>query len=222
MDHNKPNSVSQVADSPIAAQQRKLLKQASRDSRLLGHVFGQHRDRLKRIVNAGLDQRVRVRMDASDVVQETFLEAFARINDYVEAPKVSLFVWLRFLAKQRLAMLHRQHLHVQARDARRELPLEWVVEGHGSRLQLAAQLAATLTTASVALARKEIKREIQLALDRLDDKSCEVLMLRHFEQLSNAESAEVLQISPTAACNRYIRALERLKKLLDSPPDPEP
>lgn len=222
MDHKQPNNVGQVSDSPIAAQQWELLKQASRDSVLLGELFGQHRDRLKRIVNAGLDHRVRVRMDASDVIQETFLEAFARINEYLETPEVSLFVWLRFLAKQRLAMLHRQHLHVQARDARRELPFEWIVEGHGSRLQLAAQLAAKLTTASVALARKELKREIQLALDKLDGKSYEVLMLRHFEQLSNAESAEVLHISPTAACNRYIRALERLRKLLDSPLDSEP
>ncbi len=203
MDKQQPSEIDQ------------LVELATRNSVQLGAIFGQHRERLKRIVSASLDPRVKVRVDASDVIQETFLEAIARIDEYLKVPRVSLFVWLRFLAKQRLALLHRKHLRVQGRNARRELAIDWGVENHSSRVQLAVQLAAKLTTASAALSRKEGKRKIESALEKLDGKSREVLMLRHFEQLSNVESAEVLQISPTAACNRYVRALERLKKLLD-------
>ncbi len=196
----------------VTPQQWQILVQAAQDKAQLAELFDENRERLKRIVSSSIDHRLHSRMDASDVLQETFIEAFSRIHEYLAKPNVSLFVWLRFLAKQRLAIMHRQNLQVQARDARRELSLD---EDQGSKGALAAQLAGRLTTASATLSRKELKLEIQSALDRLDSKSREILMLRHFEQLSNVESAEVLQISTTAACNRYIRALERLKGMLN-------
>ncbi len=211
------------SDPSMTVAQWDQLVQAARNSAQLGELFAQHRDRLKRIVAASLDHRARGRMDASDVIQETFLEAFARINEYLQTPSVSIFVWLRFLVKQRLAMMHRQHLHVQARDARRDRPLPWAEAiRRSSSVMLAAELAARLTTASAAFNRQELKREIQAALALLDEKSREMLVLRHFEQLSNIECAQVLEISTTAACNRYIRALERLKGLLPSGPEVGP
>jgi RNA polymerase sigma-70 factor (ECF subfamily) len=194
--------------------QWQALLNAAKDKAHLAEVFNESRDRLKRIVNASIDRRVQGRIDASDILQETFLEASGRIDEYLAAPNVSLFVWLRFLAKQQLTRMHRRHLQVQARDVRRERPLPAPGENYESAVALAAELAARLTTASAALSRKELKVEIQAALDRLDSKSREVLLLRHFEQLSNTECAEVLQLSPTAACNRYVRALERLKQTL--------
>ncbi len=186
----------------------------ARDNSQLGEIFEESRERLKRIVAASIDTRVQGRIDASDVLQETLLEASRRIEEYNAAPTVSLFVWLRFLAKQQLMMAHRRHLNVKARDARRDLPLHSFGEGSGSAVALAAQLAARLTTASAALSRKELQREIQSSLAQLDEKSREILMLRHFEQLTNIETAQVLSISSTAACNRYVRALERLKLIL--------
>ncbi len=210
-----------ILDRSMTAAQWEGLLKAAGDSAQLGEYFGRYRDRLKRIVSAAMDQRVQGRMDASDVIQETFLEAFARINEYLQAPKVSLFIWLRFLAKQRLAMMHRHHLNVQARDIRRDLPLQRDDDNRRSAEFVAAQLAARLTSASATLTLKELKREIHLALNNLDEKSREILTLRHFEQLSNLESAEVLQVSPTAACNRYVRALERLKRQLNILHGPE-
>jgi len=198
----------------VTPQQWQILVQAAQDKAQLAELFYENRERLKRIVSSSIDHRLHRRMDASDVLQETFMEAFSRIHEYLANPNVSLFVWLRFLAKQRLTLMHRQNLQVQARDVRRELSLEAVEDDRQSKVALAAQLAGRLTTASASFSRKELRLEIQSALDRLDFKSREILMLRHFEQLSNVESAEVLQISTTAACNRYIRALERLKGML--------
>lgn len=200
----------------VTPEQWKILVQAAQDKAKLAELFDQNRDRLKRIVSSSMDRRVQARMDASDVLQETFIEAFGRVHEYLATPNVSLFVWLRFLAKQRLAMMHRQHLGAQARDVRRDVPLPSAANGLAAVSELAAHLAASLTTASAALSRKELGLNVHLALDKLDDKSREILMLRHFEQLSNCESAEVLNISATAACNRYIRALERLKRTLNS------
>ena len=205
----------QSAHPSLTAEQWSLLVQAAQDKAQLASLFNEHRERLKRIVSSSLDHRVQGRLDASDVLQETFIEAYGRIQEYLAQPNVSLFVWLRFLAKQRLGMLHRQHLNVQARDVRRDRPLQWEDEHRHSSCLLATQLAARLTTASAAFSRKELRLQIQDALHKLDDKSREVLLLRHFEQLSNVETAEVLGISTTAACNRYIRALERLKQLLN-------
>lgn len=212
----------QSAHPSLTTEQWNLLAQAAQDKAQLAELFNQHRDRLKRIVSSCLDQRVQGRLDASDVLQETFIEAYGRVHEYLAEPKVSLFVWLRFLAKQRLAMMHRQHLSVQARDVRRDRPLLWDEENRHSSVLLATQLAARLTTASATLSRKELRLQIQDALNKLDEKSREVLLLRHFEQLSNVETAEVLAISSTAACNRYVRALERLKHLLNAPEASDP
>ena len=212
----------QSAHPSLTTEQWNLLAQAAQDKAQLAELFNQHRDRLKRIVSSCLDQRVQGRLDASDVLQETFIEAYGRVHEYLAEPKVSLFVWLRFLAKQRLAMMHRQHLSVQARDVRRDRPLLWDEENRHSSVLLATQLAVRLTTASATLSRKELRLQIQDAHNKLDAKSREVLLLRHFEQLSNVETAEVLAISSTAACNRYVRALERLKHLLNAPEASDP
>ena len=202
------------ANTPTQSDQWREKVERARDTSHLGELFAESRERLKRIVAASIDSRVQGRIDASDVLQETLLEASNRIEEYIAAPNVSLFVWLRFLAKQQLTIAHRRHLNVKARDARRDQPLNLFGEGSGSAVVLAAQLAARLTTASAALSRKELQREIQSALAQLDEKSREILMLRHFEQLTNIETAQVLSISSTAACNRYVRALERLKQIL--------
>ena len=199
---------------PSAAWQEQIDK--VRDSSQLGELFAESRERLKRIVAASIDSRVQGRIDASDVLQETLIEATRRIDEYMAAPNVSLFVWLRFLAKQQLLIAHRRHLDVAARDVRRDLPMHAFADGSGSEFVLAAELAAKLTTASAALDRKELQLEIHSALAKLDEKSREILTLRHFEQLSNIEAAQVLSISSTAACNRYVRALERLKQILVS------
>jgi RNA polymerase sigma-70 factor (ECF subfamily) len=181
-------------------------------------VLASYRGRLKRMVKLRLDPRVQRRIDPSDVVQEAYLEVSRKLADYLRDPKLPFFLWLRLLTAQKLALAHRQHLGVQARDAGREVSLYRDAFPAASSAALAAQLLGKFTTPSQAAVRAELKLRIQEALNSMDEMDREVLTLRHFEQLSNAETALVLGIKPTAAANRYVRALERLRGILASLP----
>jgi RNA polymerase sigma-70 factor (ECF subfamily) len=118
------------------------------------------------------------------------------------------------LTGQKLALAHRQHLKVQARDAGREISLFHGAYPEASSAALAAQLMGKLTTPSQAALKAELRVRVQDALNSMDSIDREVLTLRHFEQLSNSETALVLGIKETAAANRYVRALERLRGVL--------
>lgn len=177
------------------------------DNAGLGALFGRHADQLRRLVAFRLDDRLRGRLDPSDVVQEAFLEAATRYASFRRDPPMSEFLWLRFLALQRLARLHRQHLGVRGRDAGREV-------GPTDPDRLALELADALTTPSQAAVRAEQARRLRAALEALEPIDREVLVLRHFEQLTNADTARVLGLGASAASNRYVRALRRLRAAL--------
>jgi RNA polymerase sigma-70 factor (ECF subfamily) len=181
------------------------------DVRALGDLFARCRERLRVAVALRLDRRLQGRLDPSDVVQDAYLEATARFAEYVRRPAQSPYLWLRLLTVQRLHLAHRQHLGVRARDARREAPTPEV-----SSEVLAAQLAGSVTSPSQALARAEALARLQDALGRMDPLDREILSLRHFEQLSNAEAAEALGLRAGTASQRYYRALRRLKEVLEA------
>ncbi len=193
-----------------------LAKAAHGDSRSLRDLFTRYRSKLKRMVQLRLDARVQGRVDPSDVVQEAYLEVAQKLADYSREPTLPFYLWLRLLTGQKLALAHRQHLGVQARDAGREISLYRGAYPAASSAALAARLIGKLTTPSQAAVKAELKIRIQDALNSMDAIDREVLTLRHFEQLSNAETAQVLGIKETAACNRYFRALERLRGILAS------
>lgn len=177
-------------------------------------VLDAHRPRLKRLVELRLDRKIRGRVDASDVVQETTIEAFQRVDDYLKQPDVPLFVWLRFLVLQKIAQFHRKHLGTLARDASREISINR--PRPAASAALAAQLVGNFTAASEVAVRAEMKLRLEDALNSLDTMDREVLSLRHFEQLSQKETASVLEITEKAAGSRYLRALARLKKIVEA------
>jgi RNA polymerase sigma-70 factor, ECF subfamily len=193
---------------------RLLQRAAQGDPQGLGPLLARYRDRLRRMIALRLDRRLQGRIDPSDVVQETYLEASERLADYLRNPSMPFFLWLRFLAGQKLVTLHRHHLGVQMRDPCQEVALDHGLLPEASSAALAAQLLGHDTQPSEAAIRAEMKARVREALDRMDPLDREVLALRHFEQLSRAEIAQVLAISEAAAGKRYIRALERLKKHL--------
>jgi RNA polymerase sigma-70 factor (ECF subfamily) len=205
-----------VSNDPSELEQ--LRQAAAGDERSLTNLFTRYRSRLKRLVKLRLDPRVQGRVDPSDVVQEAYLEICRKLADYLRQPTLPFFLWLRLLTGQKLALVHRQHLGVQARAAGREVSLYRGALPEASSAALAAQLLGKLTTPSQAAVKAELKLRIQEALNSMDAMDREVLTLRHFEQLSNAETALVLSITPTAACNRYVRALERLRGILSGMP----
>ncbi len=191
---------------------RLLQRAAQGDQQGLGALLAQHRDRLRRMIALRLDRRLQGRIDPSDVIQEAYLEASARLAEYVRDPSMPFFLWLRFLTSQKLVTLHRHHLGVQMRDPGQEVALDHNPFPEASSAALAAHLLGHDTRPSEAAIRAEMKLRVQEALNRMDPLDREVLALRHFEQLSRAEIARVLDISEAAAGKRYIRALERLKK----------
>jgi RNA polymerase sigma-70 factor (ECF subfamily) len=188
------------------------------DLAALNELFARHRERLRRMVQLRLDWRLQGRVDASDVIQDAYLEAVRRLDEYLRDPAMSLFVWLRFLVGERLLIVHRQHLGAQMRDARREVSLYRAALPEASSAALAAQLLGKQTSPSDAAVRAERLLRIQEAVNRLGPLDREVLSLRHFEQLSRAETAEMLGIKEPAAAKRYIRALKRLKDILSDMP----
>jgi RNA polymerase sigma-70 factor (ECF subfamily) len=197
---------------------RRLEAAARGDRAAWGAVLAGHRDRLRRMVALRLDRRLQGRIDPSDVIQEAYLEAARRLPEYLREPApMPLFLWLRFLTAQALQALHRRHLGAQARDAGREISIGGGIP-QATSAALAAQLLGHDTRASEAAIRAERKLRLEEALNSMDPVDREVLALRHFEQLSNAECARVLALSESAATKRYIRALKRLKEILTSLP----
>ncbi len=199
-------------DSEIA---RQLERVRGGDRNAVGTLFEGHRVRLERLVALRLDRRLRGRVDEADVVQDTFLEAAGRVDDYIERPTVPFFLWLRFLANQRLQALCREHLGVRKRDVRREVPINEGQYPEASSEALAAQLLGKLTTPSQAAVRAEMKARLTQALESMDPGDREIIALRHFEELGHAEVAHVLGIDESAASKRYLRAIKRLKVILD-------
>ena len=205
-----------ATDDP--GEQDLLRRAATGDDRCLAELFTRYRPRLRRMVKLRLDPRVQGRVDPSDVVQEAYLETARQLPGYVRDPKLPLFLWLRLVTGQQLALTHRRHLGVQARAAGREISLFRGALPEASSAALAAQLLGKMTSPSLAAAKAELKVQIQEALNRMDALDREVLTLRHFEHLTNAEVAAALDLTETAASNRYVRALERLRGVLARTP----
>jgi RNA polymerase sigma-70 factor, ECF subfamily len=189
------------------------MRQGDRDA--LGEALEYYRPRLERVVAFRMDPRLRGRIDSADVVQEAFLDATHRLDDYLADPPMPFFLWVRFLTVQKLCELHRRHLGTKARDAGREISLDGGPVHQATSAVLAAQLIGRQSTPSQAAIRAETRVQLEEALNSMEPIDCEVLALRHFEQLDNREAARVLGISESAASNRYVRAIRRLKQIMD-------
>ncbi|MBM79925.1 MAG: RNA polymerase subunit sigma [Planctomycetaceae bacterium] len=198
--------------------EKKVLDRLSSDGeQVVAELFTKHDNQFRRLLEFRMDRRLYGRVDSSDILQEAYLDAVNRIDHYLGDLTVSVFVWLRGIVNQTLINVHRRHLGVQARDAGREENLR---KGgpHTTSDSLAAHLVGHLTSPSQAAIKAEMTMRLEEALDGMDQIDREVLILRHFEELTNNEVAEVLGLQKAAASNRYVRALARLKKILESIP----
>ena len=183
----------------------------------LAELFSTYRGRLERMVRFRLDDRLRGRVDPEDILQDAYIEIARRIGGYLAAPRVSPYVWFRQIAWQKLIDCHRMQMSLK-RGADREVHSRRHGGGISTTCSIAWALVGGLTSPSLAAVRQEQAERLHQALDSLDEIDREVLALRHFEQLGNAEVAEVLELSATAASNRYVRALKRLGEILSSLP----
>ena len=188
------------------------------DRQALTDLFQRHRDRLRRLVELRMDARLQGRVDASDVLQDAFLDAATQLDTFLRGSELSAFLWLRLVVSQRLSKYHRQHLGTRMRDVRQEVSLYRDPLPQASSAALASMLLGRLTSPSNAAIRAEQVLRVPEALNALDPLDREVIALRQFEELSRAETAQVLGITEEAGAKRYIRALKRLKAALASMP----
>ena len=196
--------------APDSAETQRLLEEArSGDPQAFNRLFGRHRSSLREVIEIRLDPRLRARVDPSDVVQETQMEAFRRLADYLERRPMPFRLWLRKTAQERLHMLHRQHVKAARRATGREVPLP-----DRSSLVLAERLLASASASAEHLGREELARRLRQALDQLGEMDREVLLMRNFENLSYQEISHLLDIDAPAARKRHGRALIRLHKIL--------
>lgn len=205
--------------APTADEIEVLLgRAAAGDGRAVAELFERHRGRLEQMVRLRLDRRLQGRLDPADVLQEAYLDLTRRLPDYLAHPTLPFYLWLRLLTGQKLVDLHRQHLGTKMRDAGLEVSLHRGALPRASSASLAERLLGRLTTASRAASRAETQLRVQQALNAMDPIDREVLVLRHFEMLSNDEAARVLGLKPSAASNRHLRAVRRLKAILAEGP----
>lgn len=188
------------------------------DRQALGKLFAHHRDRLWRIVNFRMDSRLTGRVDADDILQEAYLDAEKRLEHFLHDSPESFFIWLRLIVNQTLIDVHRRHLGTQARDASRERSLAGGWSAESTSFSLSHHLLGHMTSPSQAAVRAELAEQLNLALEAMSDLDREVLALRHFEELTNSETARALEISEQAASLRYVRAISRLRKVLEAIP----
>jgi RNA polymerase sigma-70 factor (ECF subfamily) len=195
---------------PDSAETDELLRQAEGGNRqAFDRLFARYRSELHRVIALRLDPKVRSRVDASDVVQETQLEAFRRLADFLERRPMPFRLWLRKTAHERLLVARRQHVQAARRAAGREVPLP-----EESSLLLAEQLLAAGSSPSRRLQRRELAQRVRQAVGQLPAADREILIMRAFEGLSNQEVGYVLDIDAGTASKRHGRALLRLHKIL--------
>lgn len=191
---------------------------AAGDQTAHADLFSRFRERLKRMVHLRMNRRLQGRVDDSDVVQEAQLDAARRLAEYAQSPRLPFYLWLRHLTGLKLLEVHRRHLGTEMRAVAQELSLYRGALPEADSVSLAAQLLGTFTSPSENAIKAEMRIYVQEALNAMDPIDREVLALKHFEQLSTSEIAQVLGISKAGAGSRYLRAIKRLRTTLSQIP----
>lgn len=204
---------------PDSSETQELLARATDgDAAAVNALLERHRAALRRMVDLRLDRGVQRRVDASDIVQDVLVEASRRLPEYLQGRSLPFHLWLRHIARDRLIDAYRRHRGAARRSTDREQYLGAVVSADESALDLLAQLGDGQLTPAAAATQRELLERFQTAVEALDEPDREVILMRHFELLSNQETAEALGLTAPAAGMRYLRAMRRLRVLLDEGP----
>jgi RNA polymerase sigma-70 factor (ECF subfamily) len=204
------------APSPDDAQPTQVLLDRVRrgDDDAVNGLLERHRDAIKRMIDRRMDRVVQRRVDASDIVQDVMIEANRRLGDYLANPTMPFQLWLRHMARDRLIDAHRRHRVASTRSVDREVALPQSGP-EASQADMMGQFADRELTPAAAATWRELERRFAAAVEQLEEADRQIVLLRHFEHLSTAEAAEALGISKAAAGMRYLRAMRRLRILLD-------
>lgn len=179
----------------------------------VNRLLDRHRAAVHRMVRIRLDHKIQRRVDVSDVVQDVMLEANRRLQEYLENPVMAFHLWIRQIARDRIIDAHRRH----RASARRSVDREQVLAAQGedpASVRLGAQLMDPRLTPAAAATQREMARRVEQAIGELGSHDGEIIVMRHYEHLSNQEVAQVLNLTEAAASMRYLRAIRRLRGLL--------
>lgn len=184
------------------------------DRQAVNRLLERHRGPVRRLIELRLDRKVQRRVDVSDVVQDVMVEASGRLEKYLEDPAMAFHLWLRQIAWDRIIDTYRRHRVSAKRSMDREQSMS-VPANDQSTVDLAVQLCDPAMTPATAATQRELARNVEAAIELLNEQDREIILMRHYEHLSNLEIAEVLRLNPPAASMRYLRAVRRLRQLLE-------
>ncbi len=187
----------------------------------INQLMDRHRNSLRQLVRMRLDQKIQNRIDISDVVQDVLVEANRRLQRYIENPVMPFHLWLRQIAKDRIIDAHRRHRVSAKRSVDREQSLLAPRGYDQSSIQLAALLGDQRLTPAAAALQQEMAKKVEEAISRLDEKDCEIIVMRHYEHLTNQEIGKVLNLTEPAASMRYLRAIRRLRVVMQDSSESE-
>ena len=182
------------------------------------HLMDRHRNSLRRMIQLRLDQRLIQRMDVSDVIQDVLIEANRRLTDYLANPVIPFHLWIRQIAKDRIIDAHRRHRVSAKRSIDREQPQAGKGPPDQSTMELANQFRDQALTPAAAATQRELAEQIESAVQLLRENDREIILMRHYEQLNNQEIAQSLGLTEPAASMRYLRALKRLREIIEGQP----
>ncbi|MDA8563561.1 sigma-70 family RNA polymerase sigma factor [Mariniblastus sp.] len=200
---------------PAPDEIKPLLNQAKEgDESAVNALMDQYRNSLRQLIRMRLDQKIQRRVDVSDVVQDVLVEANRRLQRYLNDPIMPFHLWLRQIAKDRIIDAHRRHRVSAKRSVDREQQLAPPRGYDQSSVHLASLLGDDQMTPAAAAVQKELAQRVEESIAQLEERDCEIIVMRHYEHLSNQEIGEVLNLTEPAASMRYLRAIRRLKKLM--------
>ena len=184
------------------------------DPSAVNQLMDRHRNSLRQLVRMRLDKKIQNRIDVSDVVQDVLVEANRRLTRYLADPVMPFHLWLRQIAKDRIIDAHRRHRVSAKRSVDREQKMAAPRGYDQSSVQLAALLGDPKLTPAAAVMQAEMARQVEESITLLDEKDSEIIVMRHYEHLTNQEIGQLLDLSEPAASMRYLRAIRRLKIVL--------
>ena len=203
--------------------QNLLARRKDGDQTAWNALLQRHRSAVQRLIHMRLDNRIRQRVGVSDVVQDVMIEANRRIDRYLQNPGIDFHLWLRQIAKDRIIDAHRRHRTAAKRSVDREHRLVQEGGAKHSTMNLAGQIRDADLTPAARATRREMANRMEDALLELNELDRDIIIMRHYEQLSNDEVSQALNLQPAAASMRYLRALRKLKnQLLPQQDDSQP
>lgn len=216
MQSDDSNPVDPAGDAESEEMQDLVNRILRGDQQALAEMFAKYRPSLWRMVNFRLHPQLQGRVDVDDVLQESWIKAVSQMDRFITDASRSSFVWFRMIVSQTLVDLHRRHVGAAKRSAAKEFSIDRGWSAQSTSYSLAFHLLGSVTSPSNAAMKMEMSKQLDAALQGMSDIDREVLALRHFEELSNSETAQVLEMSEQAASARYMRALARLKQVLQT------